>query len=66
MTRRPTDSPNWGGPREHSKSRALFDEPCDVLRSTLPKRLITKLRKKAKATGLHASVLLARMLNRMT
>ena len=66
MTRRSTDSDNWGGAREPKGGRQpAFDEPADVLRITLPKRLINKLRDKAKATGTSASKILAKMLERM-
>ncbi len=64
MTRRSTDSKNWGGARENSGPAPLFEEPYEVLRITLPTRLIKKLRQKAKNRS--AAKLLARMLERMT
>lgn len=65
MTRRSTDSEDWGGSREGGGRPPAFDEPSDVLRITLPTRLIGKLRHKAKADGTPASKLLAKMLELM-
>ena len=66
MSRRQTDSDNWGGPRENSGPGPLFDEPYEMLRTTLPTRLIKKLRQKAKAGGGSVPKLLAKMLERMS
>lgn len=66
MARRANDSKNWGGLREPKGGREpMFDEPTDVLRITLPKRLIRKLRNKAKASGTSSGKLLVKILERM-
>ena len=65
MTRRPTDSENWGGVRPNSGRTPDYDEPCTQQAYYLPVRLIEKLRCKAKAGGTSASKVLARMLQRM-
>lgn len=63
MSRRPTDSQNWGGARPNSGSKPK--EPIKMKGYYLPVRLVQKLAKKATDAGLSPSKILAEMLERM-